>query len=236
MSRCRLISVISLIVLATGFAAADGLFATMDATVSATRLTGLAAGQHLRYGWQNGTTESFVFINHDWYDTTVPPLRYQINGLVDGIGYRQTMLRGYLVFTASLGEIVAGTDEKKLDPRAAVSVARQWSRGRGLNDYSAELLWAPRVHDLFFTAGMRPGVVLHRDASGRLWWYGIGQVWASGVDRLGAENRVESGVGISYRYHDYLTATLEVTAGYAYRGTIDDRAYLNPSFAISGVL
>ena len=77
-------------------------------------------------------------------------------------------------------------------------------------------------------------MILLKNNTGTLTNYGVAQLFASGSGDIGTENRIEGGFGLGYLFDKAISLNVEMRAGYAYRGIITNRAYLNPMIVLSG--
>jgi hypothetical protein len=199
-------------------------------------LTGFSSYQRYTTGVRRGSTDYYLSLKNEWYSTkgTNLPFQYSARGTDVGVGLRYWFPGRYLSGAVSLAHGVAGANEGQSDFRAGLVGYRQWEHQRRVNEVYGELTWVERADDLFLSVRARPGLVLNQTASGRLWAYGVGQVWASGQGENGTENRVEAGVGLGYLYRGQYTANLELRAGHSFSGTITERDYFNPMVIVAG--
>ncbi|MHB9024719.1 MAG: hypothetical protein ACYC7E_11190 [Armatimonadota bacterium] len=199
-------------------------------------LTGASSSHLLRVGLRDGPSDYHLFVRNDWFDTTGTdlPFQYSVRGTTVGIGYRYWFPGDYLYATVMVGSVVEGDFEGETDVRAGFAGYREWLHGTRVSDLYGDLTWYSRAEDVFLNLRYRPGVILNQTDDGRLWAYGVGQVWASGEGNSGTDNRVEAGIGLGYLYKGKVTINAELRAGYSYRGAISDRTFVNPVVFIAG--
>ncbi|MHB9134712.1 MAG: hypothetical protein ACYDBB_26875 [Armatimonadota bacterium] len=232
-------SMIAFAVLATACVLAAAVprpFSDLYADTSWNDLTGFSTYVNARTGVRNGHNDYFVYLRNETYDTrgTDLPFREQSAGTSVGVGYRYWFPGERIFGTVTAGVTVAGSHSGEADLRAGFAGYDAWERGKHYSDLYGEVFWVERADDVLMTVRARPGITLRRDANGRLWTYGVGQGWASAGGDAGTENRVEAGVGLGYISDHGWSASAELRAGYAYRGEITDRTYLNPTITLAG--
>ncbi|CAN5389175.1 hypothetical protein BH11ARM1_BH11ARM1_07370 [soil metagenome] len=207
------------------------------ADVVYSKLTGTSTYQFIRGGIKQGQHEYFGFVRNEAYDThgTDLPFQYSSRGVTAGLGYRYWLPGNQWFLTVMDGVGVGGDNQKANDFRVGAAGFTEWWKGdKQVTDLYAELFYVGRAEDTLLSARLRPGVVLNKYPDGRLWAYGIGQVWASAHGRNGTENRVEAGVGLGYIFGKNYTLNGELKAGYAYRGAITNKSYFNPTVYLAG--
>ncbi len=229
--RC-FFGVLGVLLFAAGAGWADGLYAVVHADAGWQYLTGLTSTQHFHYGWRAGQSDGYLFLTNSWAEHGRPsaPSRLVVQGLEHGATYRYWLAGAPLSAFASLGEIVSGDEAGKLDPRVGLDLDYYGEDGRRETRADGTLQWLPRLDDAVATLRVRRGPL---PVPGRLQPYAVGQAWLSASGDTPADNRVEAGVGVAYRYHDLATAGVELRAGYAYRGTLTSRGYVNPTVSVA---
>ncbi|MGV3614946.1 MAG: hypothetical protein ACO1SV_06385 [Fimbriimonas sp.] len=205
-----------------------------DAGVS--DLIGTFSTQVLRYGVRSGQHDVHAFVRNETLDTTGTdlPFRAIVQGTSLGAAYRYWFPGNKLFATAQYGRIVAGNNKGKDDVRVGLAGFTNSSSEKFFNDLYGDFFYIDIAKDTFLSARIRSGYIIDRPRDGVLTAYAVGQGFASGKGLSGTENRVEAGVGLGYVYKGMFSANLELRAGYAFRGTINERTYINPQFIISG--
>jgi len=201
------------------------------------RLTGTSTAIIGRYGYRYGQHEIHGFFRNETFDSRwpPPPALCASRGGVAGVGYRYYFgPQDKAFFTASAGAGILGENVGKPDYRIGLVFGDFWEKGKAVGDLYAEAFWVSRADDALATVRVRPGTILHRDENGRLWAYGVGQMWASQKRKSGTENRVEVGAGLGYVYKGMLSFNLEFRGGYQFAGEPSSRAYTTPWITISG--
>jgi hypothetical protein len=191
----------------------------------------------LRYGVRSGQHDVHAFFRNETLDTTGSdlPFRSVVQGTSIGAAYRYWFPGNLMFATIQYGRIIGGTDrEDKDDLRVGLAGYTNSFSERYFSDLYGDFFYVDLAEDTFLSARVRNGLVLNRSQDGVLTGYTLGQVFASGKGQNGSENRLEIGFGVGYTYRNLVSANLELRAGYAFRGTINDRSYLNPQFVISG--
>lgn len=199
-------------------------------------LTGLSTDVQYRAGLRSGQAESYLYFRADWYDTTSTnlPFQYTARGTTLGAGYRYWLPGNHAFVSAGVGEVVDGRNQGKLDARLLAAGFYEWRDHAHILDLYDELSWVGLADDTYLSLRGRDGWALREQNGGRLWAYGIGQVYASGTGTNGTENRLEAGLGIGYLYRGRATLNLELRHGYSFRGTINDKSYWNPMVIAAG--
>lgn len=199
-------------------------------------LTGFSTMQSARAGLRAGANDYYLYLKNEYYDTTGTDLPFQesAEGTGVGVGYRYWFPGNHLFATVSGGVNVAGKHEGEGELRAGLAGYNAWEAGKHYTDLYGELFWVERAEDTLLNIRYRPGITLKRDDDGRLWTYGVGQLWASGSGDYGTENRAEAGIGLGYISDHGWSASVELREGYSYRGNIDDKAYFNPTIVLAG--
>jgi hypothetical protein len=220
------------LVLAAGAGWADGLYAMVRADAGWAGLTGWSSTQHFHYGWRAGAHEGYLFLTHTAMERgrASAPSRLLVRGLVHGATYRYWVPGLPVSAFASVSEIVSGDDEGRLDPRAGLDLDAVWQRGRTETRADGTAQWLPRLGDAVAVLRLRHGPL---PQSGRPRPYAVGLVAISTSGDTPADNRMEAGVGVQYRHRTLATASAELRLGYAYRGAIGHRAYVNPVMSVA---
>jgi len=202
------------------------------------RLTGFSTSQIARVGFKKGQDDLHVLFRNETFDTrgTDLPFQYAARGTSVALGYRHWFPGNRMFGTISYGTGLAGTIKDKADFRAGFAGYTDWSNGRNFTDLYGDLFYVGVAKDTYLNLRIRPGRILRQDKDGRLWVYGVGQLFAAGSGARGTENRVEAGLGIGYLFRGKVTLNLEMRGGYAYRGDISKRTYLNPTIILAGQL
>jgi hypothetical protein len=202
----------------------------------ASDLIGTFSTQVLRYGVRSGQHDVHAFVRNETLDTTSTnlPFRAIVQGTSVGAAYRYWFPENKIFATFQYGRVVGGTNRNKDDIRVGLAGYTGTNSERYFNDVYGDLFYIDLAEDVILSARVRSGMVLNRRKDGTLNTYVVGQVFGSGKGISGTENRIEAGVGVGYVYKGLISANLELRAGYAYRGAINERAYINPQFIISG--
>jgi hypothetical protein len=202
----------------------------------ASDLIGLFSTQVLRYGIRSGQHDVHAFVRNETLDTTGTdlPFRAIVQGTSVGAAYRYWFPENKIFATIQYGRIIGGDNRNRDDVRVGLAGFTGSQSEKWFNDIYADFFYIELAKDTFLSARHRNGLILNRSQDGVLTTYLVGQVFASGKGQNGTENRLEGGFGIGYTYRNLISANLELRAGYAYRGTINERSYLNPQFVISG--
>lgn len=201
----------------------------------------------LRYGVGYGQHDVYIYGRNETLDTRGTNLPFQsiVAGTSFGAAYRYRLPGNKAFFTVSDGQYVAGANKGKSDFRAGFATFLPWQNGHTLgestvfSDLYADAFYIDIEKDVFLTARYRNGLVLRNTPFGVLTGYGVLQALADGKGDIGSTNRVEGGFGMGLLYGHYPTSislNVELRAGYAYRGEINRRQYLNPSIVLSGSL
>lgn len=208
----------------------------------ASDLIGLFSTQVLRYGIRSGQHDVHAFFRNETLDTTGTdlPFRAIVQGTSVGAAYRYWFPDNKIYATFQYGRIFSGTNEDKDDIRVGLAGYTGNRSEKWFSDVYGDFFYIDLAKDTFMSARVRNGLVLNSRRDSTLTGYVVGQAFASGKGQNGTENRVEAGFGVGYTFLNVLSprgaisANLELRAGYAFRGTINDRTYLNPQFIISG--
>jgi hypothetical protein len=200
------------------------------------RLTGMSTLQTLRGGVRNGQSDLHAFVRNETFDTrgTDLPFQYQAKGAIVGIGYRYWLPGNQFYFTASTGKFLDGANKGVTDTRAGFAGYTEWVKGRKVTDLYTDLFYVDRVQDTFFSARLREGIALKQNADGRVWFYSVQQLYASGKGSSGTENRVEAGAGCGLTFGGHFTLNAEARYGYSFRGVITNNRYFNPVVFLAG--
>ncbi len=200
------------------------------------KLTGFSGYDSYKSGIRDKQVDYFLNIKNEWSDThgTDLPYQYQIQGFSAGVGGRYWFPGNKFFGTVSVGEGVSGKNTGRFDFRTGFAGYNAWQQQQRFTDLYGELFWVGLAGDSYLNLRFRPGKIVHQDETGRLWLYGVGQLWASGTGSNGTENRVEAGIGAGYTYAGMFSVNLELRGGDAFRGTITHRTYFNPTVVISG--
>jgi hypothetical protein len=224
-------------VLTAALATAGDLYLSTYTEAVYSGLTGSSAALQARYGMRAAQHDYHLFLKSDWSDTngTNLPFQYSIRGTSVGAGYRYWLPGNRAFVSATLGAVVDGRNDGKLDARLLAAGFWEWRDGAHITDLYGEVSFVDLADDSFFNARVREGYVI-REVPGksRLWWYGIGQLYSSVSGRNGTENRVEAGGGIGYLMGGRATVNLELRHGYSFSGTINDQSYWNPMVIAAG--
>lgn len=204
-------------------------------------LTGLSSLQVLRGGYQIGSHDFHAFVRNESFDTrgTNLPFQYAARGAVAGVGYRHWLLDRKAFGLVTLGTGIAGDNVRRSDFRAGFAGFEEFRNAdnpRQITDLYADLFYVGRAEDTFLNVRVRPGYVLQQRPDGRVWAYGVGQLYASGRGISGTENRVELGGGVGVIFGGRFTVNAELRYGYSFRGAITDRHYFNPVIFVAGNL
>lgn len=201
----------------------------------------------LRYGVGYGQHDLYVYGRNETLDTRGTNLPFQsiVAGTSVGAAYRYRLPGNKAFFTVSDGQYIAGANKGKSDFRAGFATFLPWQNAPTLqqatlfSDLYADAFYIDIEKDVFLTARYRNGLVLRNTKFGVLTGYGVLQALADGKGDIGTTNRVEGGFGVGLLYPHYpssVSLNIEMRAGYAYRGQINRRQYLNPSIVLSGSL
>lgn len=202
----------------------------------ASDLIGYFSTQVIRYGLRSGQHDVHAYLRNETLDTTGTnlPFRSIVQGTSVGAAYRYWFPGNLMFATVSYGRIVSGTNKNKDDVRVGLAGYVNSMSDTHFSDVYADFFYIDLAEDTFLSARYRNGLVLNRRKDGVLTGYAVGQFFNSGKGISGTENRIEAGFGVGYTYRNLVSANLELRAGYAYRGVINDRSYLNPQFVLSG--
>ncbi|AIE85135.1 hypothetical protein OP10G_1767 [Fimbriimonas ginsengisoli Gsoil 348] len=203
-------------------------------------LIGTFTTQILRYGVRYEQHELLVYARNETLDTRGTNLPFQsiISGFSMGAAYRYWFPGNRMFATVSEGQYLSGPNKGRSDFRVGAAGYWDWrTSGKPqdtFTDIYADAFYIDIAKDLFVTGRLRSGLVLTRNSSGYGVGYGVTQFFASGKGLNGSENRIEGGFGVGYVYENKVSLNLEMRAGYAFRGLINNRAYLNPMIVLSG--
>ena len=199
-------------------------------------LIGSFTTQVLRYGARAGQHDVHVFARNETLDTRSGNLPYQSNftGFSVGAGYRYWFPGNKIFGTVQAATILSGPNQDKTDLRMGFAGFDGSSSDKWFNDIYGDFFYVDLAKDVVASVRLRNGLILDRHKDSSLLGYVVGQAFGSGKGLSGTENRIEGGFGVGYVYKGMISANLELRAGYAYRGAINERAYLNPQFIISG--
>lgn len=202
----------------------------------ASDLIGTFSTQVLRYGIRSGQHDVHAFVRNETLDTTSTNLPFKaiVQGTSLGAAYRYWFPENKIFATFQYGRVISGTNEGKDDIRVGLAGYTGSNSEKYFNDIYGDLFYIDLAEDVILSARIRSGFVINRRKDGVLSTYVVGQAFASGKGVSGTENRIETGFGVGYVYKGLVSANLELRAGYAYRGAINERTYLNPQFIISG--
>ena len=225
-------------------------------------LTGWSSTQDVKVGIQHGDAEQgpldqgYVTLLNEWYDTGGTRLQTSqssTQGTTVALGYRHWFPGKEFYGSVTAGESVLGPNAGHIDFRAGFAGYNAWEQVKGeseqttkaryphYTDLYGEIFYLSLAKDTFATARYRPGFILLQDKdelsgeeNGRLWLYGVGQLWASGTGTNGADNRLEAGIGIGYVFHAHLDLNFDLREGDVFRGTTPERTYFNPTVVVAG--
>ena len=200
------------------------------------KLSGKSTTQVLRAGYKFGNQDFHIYARNEQYDTTGTnlPFQYAARGTYAGLGYRIWFPGNKAYFTSSWAVGISGVNQKQNDIRAGFAGYDEWSSEKWVSDVYGDAFYVDLSQDYFGSIRFRPGYILNKDATGRLWTYGIFQGFASGKGTNGTENRIETGAGLGYLIQGRVSLNAELRYGYSFRGTINDKSYFNPTISISG--
>jgi len=201
-------------------------------------LIGTFTTQIIRYGVRYQQHEIHVYGRNETLDTRGTNLPYQsiVAGTSIGAAYRYWFPGNRLFATVSNGQFLSGNNKGKTDFRLGLAGYYDWRSDKMFTDIYGDLFYIDIQQDTFATARIRSGMILHHVAGGPVTGYGVFQVFNSGKGDSGTTNRVEAGFGVGYTYASKLSLNVELRAGYAYRGIINNRTFLNPMIVLSGSL
>jgi hypothetical protein len=204
-------------------------------------LVGTFTTQIVRYGVRYEQHELHLYARNETLDTRGTNLPFQsiVTGFSMGAAYRYWFPGNHFFATVSGGKYLSGPNKDRTDFR--VGSAGYWGgrseASKSFNDIYADAFYIDIAKDFFVSGRMRSGLVLlDNGKQGFGTGYGVLQVFASGKGTNGTENRIETGFGIGYVYRQKVSLTVELRAGYAFRGVINNRTYLNPMIVLSGGL
>lgn len=202
----------------------------------ASDLIGTFSTQVFRYGVRSGQHDLHAYVRNETLDTTSTnlPFRSIVQGFGGGIGYRYWFPGNKLFFTTQLGYIFSGFNKDKTDLRVGFAGYTNSTSEKWFSDIYGDFFYVDLAKDVFLSARGRSGIILNKNRDGVLSTYLVGQTFFSGKGLSGTENRIEGGFGFGYTFRNAVSANVELRAGYAYRGLINDRAYLNPQIILSG--
>ena len=210
----------------------EGLYFDAGAEDLIGTFTTLVARAGVRYN----DDELDVYFRNETLDTRGTNLPFQsvIAGASAGVAYRHYFLKDHVFFTASDGSYFSGPNSGKGDFRLGLVGQFDWRNEKVFTDIYTDLFYIDLVKDTILTGRIRSGVIVLKNKTGQVIGYGVAQMFASGSGSEGTENRVEAGFGVGYIFQGHISLNVELRAGYAYRGLIDNRAYLNPMIVLSG--
>lgn len=201
-------------------------------------LIGTFTTQIIRYGIRYQQHEIHVYGRNETLDTRGTNLPYQsiVAGTSVGAAYRYWFPGNRLFATVSDGQFLSGNNKGKSDFRFGLAGYYDWRSDKMFTDIYGDLFYIDIQKDTFATARLRSGMILSHIGGGPLTGYGVFQVFNSGKGDSGTTNRVEGGFGVGYTYANKISLNVEMRAGYAYRGIINNRTFLNPMIVLSGSL
>lgn len=201
-------------------------------------LIGTFTTQIIRYGVRYEQHEIHVYGRNETLDTRGTNLPYQsiVAGTSAGLAYRYWLPDNHVFATVSYGHFFSGNNKGKDDFRVGLAGYYDWKSEKSFTDIYGDFFYIDLQKDTYATARIRSGLILHNLSSGPITGYGVLQAFADGKGDSGTTNRVEGGFGIGYLYQKKVSLNIELRAGYAYRGIINNRTYLNPMIVVSGSL
>ena len=204
-----------------------------DATWS--KLTGSANYQQVRYGLRQDDLDLYVYGRNESFDTSGSnlPVQFSGRGSEVGVGARYWFMNRKLFVMATAGKSISGANKDNSVYRVGIVGYDEISNGRFFTDMYGEYVYVNLADDAFLNLRVRPGIVLNKTKDGRLWAYGLGQLWMSGKGNNGTENRIETGLGLGYVFGGMATVNFELRVGYSFRGTITDKTYFNPALVFA---
>lgn len=204
----------------------------------ASDLIGTFTTQIIRYGVRYEQSELHIYAKNETLDTTGTnlPFRSIVSGASAGIGYRYWLPGNHAFATVSYGKYFSGDNKNKSDFRVGAAGYYDWKHKNQFTDYYGDLFYIDIAQDVFISSRLRTGLVLFQHGGDSGTGYFVLQGFGSGKGDNGTENRIEAGFGVAYVFQKKISLNVELRGGYAYRGTINNRTYLNPQIVLSGGL
>jgi hypothetical protein len=190
----------------------------------------------LRAGERYYDDELDVYFRNETLDTVGTNLPFQqvISGASVGADWRHWFLKNHVFFTVSDGYYLSGPYKDNWDFRVGAVGSFGWQSAAWFTDIYTDLFYVDLLKDTIFTERFRSGPIIYKNKYGQVIAYGVEQGIADTLGTEGSENRAEVGFGVGYIFMGHIALNIDMRAGYAYRGEIYNRTYLNPMIVLSG--
>lgn len=162
---------------------------------------GASSFQQVNYGIRDKNQDYFLSLKNEWSDTSSGnvPWNYTLSGISAGGGIRcwDKNKNAYLSISYARGL----TANRKGDDDFRVGGAGYWyhENQRNFKETYAEAFWISIQKDTLGMIRYRDGKIISDRDGKKTSLYGIGELHLSGSGDNAADNRLEAGVGISYR-------------------------------------
>lgn len=230
-----MLSVLCFVLCAAGAAAAESYTEFYGDFVS-DDFIGVSTLQDLKAGVKNSSLDYYVFVRNEYYNAhgTAVPYGYSLRGFRLGAGARHWFPGDKMFGGVSAARIVSGSDSGKTDFRAGLAGYDELRCENRLTEIYGEVFYVSLAEDCVATVRVRNGKTGPDGNRQQPWLYVVGQVWKSATGENSAENRIELGMGTAIKLEDWGSVNLELRGGYAFSGSVTERAYINPVFIVSG--
>lgn len=211
-------------------------FTEVYADFAQTNLLGSSSFSRVRFGWEKDNIDYYGLINYQWANTNGSQLPYQylFQGTSVGVGVRYWFPKKYMTAIIEYSRGVTGDVENENTLEAGFVGYRSFEKEKEFSDIYGQFLWVSNYSDVFLNVRYRPGITLMHNSTSRLWAYIVGEIWASGQEENGTDNRIEVGPGIGYLFlNGHMSANFDLRFGHSFRGAITKENYFNPTFVLS---